>query len=240
MGGGDDWGEWLADVLGTPPEGIKPFQTIDLRHLGNERARRKREEKLFADADKARAKREQARKMSEGEERFLKLWKRYGDPAFGMPRSEVKLVPGRRFRTEFYFPVGTGLIVEVEGMLARKKNGQIIKGQESRHRSITGMMRDARKYNLIQREGVFVYRIPSWWLKGGYQDTQKIRLRPRDFIAEINGILRQLKARQEAIEQTKRAMKNAADRLRESNAEMVGELEAALQALEVYFGEDGD
>jgi len=118
---------------------------------------------------------------SAAEERFLALWHVYGEwERFGQPRRQVRIIPNRKFVSDFVWTWDGFklLVVEIEGMTGRD-------GHVGGHRSTRGLQRDARKYNLAALNGWgSVYRVPSWWLFRGYE-----RQAPRVFIEEINALL---------------------------------------------------
>lgn len=118
---------------------------------------------------------------SASEERFLVLWHVYGEwERFGHPRRQMRIIPNRKFVSDFVWMCDGFklLVVEIEGMTGRD-------GHVGGHRSIHGLQRDARKYNLAALNGWgSVYRVPSWWLFRGYE-----RQSPRVFIEEINTLL---------------------------------------------------
>lgn len=84
---------------------------------------------------------------SELESRFLATIQMYQLP---MPEREVGLIPGRRFRTDMYWPQFK-LAVELDG-------GTWINGRHSRG---TGYENDARKQNLLVLQGIRVLRFTS-------------------------------------------------------------------------------
>jgi len=76
-------------------------------------------------------------------EKFYLILKSIGKPY----DVEAKLIPGRRFKCDAYFPeIKTA--IEYEGLVSFK----------SRHTTLTGYTGDCKKYNLIQMEGYKVLR----------------------------------------------------------------------------------
>lgn len=76
----------------------------------------------------------------------------------GLPRPEreVQLVPGRKFRSDFYWPAAR-LIVEVEG--GTYSGGRHVRG--------AGFAEDAVKYNTLTLLGYRVIRVTEAHIKSG-------------------------------------------------------------------------
>ena len=71
---------------------------------------------------------------------------------------EAILVPGRKFRVDFYVPRNRA-VFEIQG-------GTFTKGG---HSTGTGISRDCEKSNLLQINGYMVFKIPTNW----FSDAEK-------------------------------------------------------------------
>lgn len=67
--------------------------------------------------------------------------------SLGFEREVTGLVPGRRYRADYYHP--SGVIVEWDGIM----------GYGPSHLSISGVMRDQEKSTLLQLQGYLVIRV---------------------------------------------------------------------------------
>lgn len=65
------------------------------------------------------------------------------------------LVPGRRFRADFYHPAG--IVVEWDGIM----------GRDPSHMSVSGVMRDQERANLMQLNGLVVIRVNAATARAG-------------------------------------------------------------------------
>ena len=77
--------------------------------------------------------------------------------------TETKLVPGRKFRVDFFIPE-IRCCVEIEG-------ATWVKGG---HSSGTGIVRDCEKLNLLQMNGYMTFRIPTFWFKQKLESVLEI------------------------------------------------------------------
>ena len=91
--------------------------------------------------------------LSEGEETFARDCKVYGLD----PEREVELIPGRKWRFDFYFQE-KDLAVEIEGATKYGK---------SRHSKGEGFEEDARKYNAAALAGIKLLRFSTEMGKSG-------------------------------------------------------------------------
>jgi len=78
---------------------------------------------------------------------FLSVWESLGGPPL---QREVRLIPNRKFRVDFYDPTNR-IAYEIEG--------GVFSG--GRHTRGVGFIKDCEKYNLHLAAGIPVYRIPS-------------------------------------------------------------------------------
>jgi very-short-patch-repair endonuclease len=93
-------------------------------------------------------------KESIGEATFAMHCKAYGLE----PKREVCLIPGRKFRFDFYF-AGKDLAVEIEGGTFYGK---------SRHSTGPGFEKDCEKYNTAALAGIKVLRFTTRMVNSGY------------------------------------------------------------------------
>ena len=84
-------------------------------------------------------------RLSEGEETFAFHCRAHNLE----PEREVMLIPGRKWRVDFYFGGPYRLAIEVEGGTSFGK---------SRHSRGEGFEHDARKYNALARAGIMLLR----------------------------------------------------------------------------------
>jgi len=92
--------------------------------------------------------------LSVGEETFLLHCRAY---KLREPEREVILVPGRKWRVDFYWP-SHRLAVEIEGSTQFGK---------SRHSRGQGFENDARKYNTLSLMGIKVMRFTTSMVQSG-------------------------------------------------------------------------
>jgi very-short-patch-repair endonuclease len=83
--------------------------------------------------------------LSTGEETFAQHCQAYGLE----PWREMVLIPGRKWRVDFYWGPPHKLAVEIEGGTRQGK---------SRHSKGVGFENDARKYNALARAGIILLR----------------------------------------------------------------------------------
>jgi very-short-patch-repair endonuclease len=91
--------------------------------------------------------------MSKGEEELAGQF----DLAGIEYRREAVLIPGRRFRVDFWLP--PHLCVEVEGIVWQGKGG--------RHQRGAGMEKDMEKYNLLALPGFRLLRFSPGMIRKG-------------------------------------------------------------------------
>ena len=104
--------------------------------------------------------------MSAGEETLALHLNAYKIPF----EREVKLIPGRKWRVDFYLKQNQ-TVVEVEGGI----------WQKSRHGSGTGFENDARKYNALTLAGFKVLRFSTGMVESGEAiDAVRDALKPRN------------------------------------------------------------
>jgi very-short-patch-repair endonuclease len=101
-----------------------------------------------------RKKRAIPKELSEGEETF---WLHCRARLKNEPLREVKLIPGREWRFDFFFPEQS-LAIEIDGGTAYGM---------SRHSRGRGYENDARKLNSAAAQGIRVLRFTSEMVKSG-------------------------------------------------------------------------
>ncbi len=92
--------------------------------------------------------------LSTGEETFAMQCRAYRLE----PQREAVLIPGRKWRVDFFFPAPHRVAVEIEGGTAFGK---------SRHSRATGFENDARKYNALARAGILLLRYSTRMVTAG-------------------------------------------------------------------------
>lgn len=74
------------------------------------------------------------------------------------PEREAVLIPGRKWRVDFYFPSPNRVAIEIEGGTTFGK---------SRHSRGQGFENDARKYNALARAGILLLRYSTAMVTAG-------------------------------------------------------------------------
>lgn len=114
------------------------------------------------------------------EEEFQHHWNILGGNArYKLERQTPGLIPGRKFRPDFYHEQ-TKTIIEMQGMYGAN-------GGPGAHRSVAGYMKDCKRMNIFVRHGFAVLYIDSLTLAADPQYCIDIVLEVLDIRIKSNG-----------------------------------------------------